>query len=213
MGQVRSPCANLLQQVHHLSRTTIIIHCSSTATSHCYFCLESSYTSFILHIALHFSIHVLMFGSATFLTPQYWVSQPNKHTQEPHHQRKFWDLFVTSSLPSTSTSVSATSLLPLLHLHTSFCSKNTLVLCMELLKRTDEGTKFQSAAVAPMSDANCAGDGEGLLSLVFLLRQGVIAFNYHQNHHLSCFIEYYNRLCVPLPSATPSEIRIQGNCR
>ena len=161
MGQVRSLCANLLQQVHHLSRTTIIIHCSSTATSHCYFCLESSYTSFILHIALHFSIHVLMFGSATFLTPQYWVSQPNKHTQEPHHQRKFWDLFVTSSLPSTSTSVSATSLLPLLHLH----------------------------------------------------RKGVIAFNYHQNHHLSCFIEYYNRLCVPLPSATPSEIRIQGNCR
>ena len=88
-------------------------------------CLESSYTSFILHIALHFSIHVLMFGSATFLTPQYWVSQPNKHTQEPHHQRKFWDLFVTSSLPSTSTSVSATSLLPLLHLHTSFCSKHS----------------------------------------------------------------------------------------
>jgi len=94
-----------------------------------------------------------------------------------------------------------------------FLLKNTLVLCMELLKRTDEGTKFQSAAVAPMSGASCAGDGEGLLSLVFLLRQGVIAFNYHQNHHLSCFIEYYNRLCVPLPSATPSEIRIQGNCR
>ena len=117
MGQVRSLCASLLQQVHHLSRTTIIIHCSSTATSHCYFCLESSYTSFIPHIALHFSIHVLMFGSATFLTPQYWVSQPNKHTQEPHHQRKFWDLFVTSSLPSTSTSVSATTLLPLLHLN------------------------------------------------------------------------------------------------
>ena len=36
MGQVRSPCANLLQQVHHLSRTTIIIHCPSTATSRCY---------------------------------------------------------------------------------------------------------------------------------------------------------------------------------
>jgi hypothetical protein len=39
-----------------------------------------------------------MFGSATFLTPQYWVSQPNKHTQEPHHQRKFWDLFVVRYL-------------------------------------------------------------------------------------------------------------------
>ena len=125
MGQVRSPCANLLQQVHHLSRTTIIIHCSSTATSHCHFSSRIFIHTFILHIALHFSIHVLMFGSATFLTPQYWSSQPNKHTQEPHHQREFWDLFVTSSLPSTSTSVSATSLLPLLHLHTSFCSKHS----------------------------------------------------------------------------------------
>jgi hypothetical protein len=32
---------------------------------------------------------------------------------------------------------------------------------MELLKRTDEGTRFQSAAVASMSGASCAGDGEG----------------------------------------------------
>jgi hypothetical protein len=46
-------------------------------------------------------------------------------------------------------------------------------------------------------------------------QKGVIAFNYHQNHRLSCFIEYYNELCVSLPSASPSpsEIRIQGNCR
>ena len=107
------------ESYHH--HYTLLIHRNFTLL----LCLESSYTSFILHIALHFSIHVLMFGSATFLTPQYWVSQPNKHTQEPHHQRKFWDLFVTSSLPSTSTSVSATTLLPLLHLHTSFCSKHS----------------------------------------------------------------------------------------
>ena len=42
---------------------------------------------------------------------------------------------------------------------------------MELLKRTDEGTRFHSAAVAPMSGASCAGDGEGLLPFVFLLRR------------------------------------------
>ena len=55
------------------------------------------------------TIHDLMFGSATFLTPQYWSSQPNKHTHEPHNQRGYWDLFVASSLPSTYTSVSATA--------------------------------------------------------------------------------------------------------
>ena len=85
MGQVRSLCANLLQQVHHLNRITIIIHCSSTATSHCHsFSNLHIHPSFCTHIALHFSIHVLMFGSATFLTLQYWSSQPNKHNQEPH---------------------------------------------------------------------------------------------------------------------------------
>jgi hypothetical protein len=131
-----------------------------------------------------------MFGSATFLTPQYWVSQPNKHTQEPHHQRKFWDLFVTSSLPSTSTSVSATSLLPLLHLHRK-----------GLLKRTDEGTRFQSAAVAPMSGASCAGDGEGLVVVRLPSSSGGDSFQLPPE---SSFIMFYRILQRAMRSITIS---------
>jgi hypothetical protein len=82
-----------------------------------------------------------------------------------------------------------------------FLLKNTLILCMGLLKRTDEGTKFQSAAVAPMSGASCAGDGEGRVVVRLPSSSGGDSFQLPPE---SSFIMFYRILQRAMRSITIS---------
>ena len=72
---------------------------------------------------------------------------------------------------------------------------------MELLKRTDEGTRFQSAAVAPMSGASCAGDGEGLVVVRLPSSSGGDSFQLPPE---SSFIMFYRILQRAMRSITIS---------